>query len=301
MDIPIITGGKSIEREIAFISAKNVFNSICNLGHKPLILDLIDDDFINKIQNYKFAFNVVHGDYGEDGRLSSLLDILGIDYTCSNSETCVATYDKFIFYTLFKNYIQMPQTILTNKLISAPFQYPFIIKPRKSGSSKGVYIIHNENEYRFYLEKNLREFQEVLVQEYIKGREITISYIQKNDEFILLPILEILPKKEFYDYEAKYTNGLTELKPQLNSPEKIIQKINYIGTQVMKILTFKDMFRIDAILKGDEIYVLEINTVPGLTELSDLPTSAIAAGISFDDLIDIIIKNHIKQPTKISF
>jgi len=295
MDIPIITGGKSIEREIALRSAKNVFNSINNLGHKPLIIDLIDDEFINKIQNYKFAFNVVHGDYGEDGRLSSLLDILGIDYTCSSPETCVATYDKFIFYNLFKNYVQMPQTILTNKLISPPFQFPFIIKPRKSGSSKGVYIIHNKNEFKFYLEKDLKEFQEVLVQEYIKGQEITISYIQKNDEFILLPILEIIPKKEFYDYEAKYTNGLTELRPQLNSSEKIIQKINEIGTQFTKILSFKDMFRIDAILKGDEIYVLEINTVPGLTELSDLPTSAIAAGISFDDLINIIIKNHVAR------
>ncbi|PNR96133.1 D-alanine--D-alanine ligase family protein [Petrotoga olearia] len=295
MNIPIITGGKSIEREIAFRSAKNVFNSIYNLGHEPIILDLIDDDFISKIQNYKFAFNVVHGDYGEDGKLPSLLDILGIDYTCSGPETCVATYDKFIFYSLFKNYIQIPKTILTNKLISPPFAYPFIIKPRKSGSSKGVYIIHNENEFKFYLDKDLREFQDVLVQEYIKGREITISYIQKNDEFILLPILEIIPKKEFYDYEAKYTNGLTELIPQLNSPEKIIQKVNEIGAQVMKILSFKDMFRIDAVLRGDEIYVLEINTVPGLTELSDLPTSAIAAGISFDELIDIIIKNHVAR------
>lgn len=295
MNIPIITGGKSIEREIAFRSAKNVFNSIYNLGHEPIILDLIDDDFISKIQNYKFAFNVVHGDYGEDGKLSSLLDILGIDYTCSGPETCVATYDKFIFYSLFKNYIQIPKTILTNKLISPPFAYPFIIKPRKSGSSKGVYIIHNENEFKFYLDKDLREFQDVLVQEYIKGREITISYIQKNDEFILLPILEIIPKKEFYDYEAKYTNGLTELIPQLNSPGKIIQKVNEIGAQVMKILSFKDMFRIDAVLRGDEIYVLEINTVPGLTELSDLPTSAIAAGISFDELIDIIIKNHVAR------
>ncbi|KUK14871.1 MAG: D-alanine--D-alanine ligase [Petrotoga mobilis] len=295
MNIPIITGGKSIEREIAFRSAKNVFNSIYNLGHEPIILDLIDDDFISKIQNYKFAFNVVHGDYGEDGKLPSLLDILGIDYTCSGPETCVATYDKFIFYSLFKNYIQIPKTILTNKLISPPFAYPFIIKPRKSGSSKGVYIIHNENEFKFYLDKDLREFQDVLVQEYIKGREITISYIQKNDEFILLPILEIIPKKEFYDYEAKYTNGLTELIPQLNSPGKIIQKVNEIGAQVMKILSFKDMFRIDAVLRGDEIYVLEINTVPGLTELSDLPTSAIAAGISFDELIDIIIKNHVAR------
>ncbi|RLL86168.1 hypothetical protein CN13_08075 [Petrotoga sp. HKA.pet.4.5] len=295
MYIPIITGGKSKEREISLTSAKNVFNSISNLGYKPVILDLIDDDFINKIQNYKFAFNVVHGDYGEDGRLPSLLEILGIDYTCSNPETCIATYDKFIFYSLVKNYIQMPQTILTNKLILPPFEYPFIIKPRKSGSSKGVYIIHNENEYKFYLEKDLKEFQEVLVQEYIKGQEITISYIQKNEEFILLPVLEIIPKKEFYDYEAKYTNGLTELKPQLNSPEKIIQKINEIGNHVMKILTFKDMFRIDAILKDDEVYVLEINTVPGLTELSDLPTSALAAGISFDELINIIIKNHVAR------
>jgi len=301
MDIPIITGGKSVEREIAFRSAKNVFNSLTNLGHKPLIIDLIDDDFVNKIKNYKFVFNVVHGDYGEDGRLSSLLDILGIDYTCSSPETCVATYDKFIFYSIFKNYIQMPKTILTNKLISPPFQYPFVIKPRKSGSSKGVYIIHNENEYKFYLEKDLREFQEVLVQEYINGREITISHIQKNNEFILLPILEIIPKKEFYDYEAKYTNGLTELIPQLNSTEKIMREVHKITTQVMRTLVFKDMFRIDAILKDDMIYVLEINTVPGLTELSDLPRSATAAGINFDSLVDILVKNHIKEPSKVSF
>lgn len=293
MDIPVISGGKSVEREISFKSAQNVCMSLKNLGYNPILIDLSDDDFLQKIKSYTIAFNIVHGDFGEDGRLSSILELLDIDYTSSGPETCLATYDKFIFYNLFKHYIPFPKTLLTNKLISAPFNYPFIIKPRKSGSSKGVYIIHDKNEYHFYLEKDLREYGDILIQEYIKGREITISYIQKKDKFELLPILEIIPKKEFYDYEAKYSEGVTELRIWENPPQQIIDKIENIGNQIMSLLNFRDMFRIDAILKGDDVFILEINTIPGLTNLSDLPTSAKAAGITFDGLIDIILKNHL--------
>lgn len=292
MNIPIIAGGKSLEREISFKSAENIFKSLKNLGYNPIIIDLIENNFIEKIQNYKFAFNIVHGDYGEDGRLASLLEFLEIDYTCSKPESCFATYDKYTFYSLYKNLFPMPETIYTTKFINNPFEFPLIIKPRKSGSSKGVFIIHNKEEYERYLNQNLKEFHEILIQKYIKGTEITISYIQKKEDFILLPILEIIPKKEFYDYEAKYTDGLTNLIPWRQTPEKILNKIENIGKTILNLLQFKDMLRIDAILTKDEVYVLEVNTVPGLTNLSDLPTSAKAVGITFDDLIRIILQNH---------
>lgn len=293
MIIPIVAGGKSLEREVSFRSAKNIEKSLKNLGFDTLILDPIDKDFIDQIKNYSFVFNIVHGDFGEDGRLPSLFEILGIDYTCSNPETSYITYDKYVFYLFFKDYLKMPKTFLTNDFIPPPFEFPLVIKPRKSGSSKGVYIIHDMKEYNLYLKQDLLDFEDILIQEYIKGKEITISFVQEDEEFILLPLLQIIPKKEFYDYEAKYTTGLTDLKPWLFPPEKIRKQVDRIGAIITNLIALKDMFRVDAIINNnDDVYVLEVNTIPGMTDLSDLPTSAKAIDIEFEDIVRTILSNH---------
>ncbi|CEP77577.1 ATP-grasp domain-containing protein [Defluviitoga tunisiensis] len=292
MIIPIVAGGNSLEREVSFRSAKNIEKSLNNLGFETKILDPIDKNFIYQITDYKFVFNIVHGDFGEDGRLPSLFELLGIDYTCSNPETSYITYDKYLFYLFFKESIKMPKTCLTSVFIDPPFELPLVIKPRKSGSSKGVFIIHNLEEYKLYLEKDLIEFGDVIIQEYIKGEEITISFIEDKEEFELLPLLRIIPKKEFYDYEAKYTNGLTDLKPWMDPPEKIRKQVHRIGEIITNSIFLKDMFRVDAIVKENEVYVLEVNTIPGMTDLSDLPTSAKAIGLEFEDIIKFILKNH---------
>jgi len=133
----------------------------------------------------------------------------------------------------------------------------------------------------------------MLIQQYIKAREITVSVLQNRSDYEILPILELRPKNEFYDYEAKYTDGMTEfiVPANLNSTE--MESIEKACKTITSVLDLKDMFRIDGLIWKNSFYVLEVNTVPGMTNLSDLPQSAYAKGMTFDQIVDTIIKNHI--------
>ena len=291
MKIAVLAGGTSNEKEISLLSAKNVIETLKELKYESELIEPTNKKFNEKIKEFDLIFNVLHGETGEDGKIQGYFDINKVNYTCSEQKTCVVCFDKFLFYELFKNKFKMPKTILTKKYINSPFKFPIFIKPNTGGSSKGVYIVHNELEYKESLEKNIKVYNEVLLQEAIKGTEISISFLEKNNTFITLPILEILPKNEFYDYEAKYKDGMTNFKIY-NSNEVLNKKINKIKEEIFKVLKLKDIFRIDAIVANNEVYVLELNTVPGLTKLSDLPQSAKAFNINFNELIKTIIENH---------
>jgi D-alanine-D-alanine ligase len=184
--------------------------------------------------------------------------------------------------------------IKTDKYINPPFDFPLILKPRRGGSSKGIYIIHDQSNYKKYLKINIDTFGDTLIQKYVKGREFTLSIIEKSGEFIILPLLEIIPKNEFYDYNAKYTEGKAKLTINHEVHKNYKKQIENIFFTLREVLYFRDMLRIDFIISEEKIYVLEVNTVPGLTKLSDLPISANAHGINFDKLINIFINNHIK-------
>ncbi|BBE31027.1 D-alanine--D-alanine ligase [Tepiditoga spiralis] len=291
MKIAVLAGGTSNEKEISLLSAKNVLETLKELNYESELIDPTDKDFNKKIKEFDLIFNVLHGETGEDGKIQGYFELNKVPYTCSEQKTCVVCFDKFLFYELFKNKFKMPKTILTKNYIDPPFKFPIFIKPNTGGSSKGVYIVHNEVEYKEKLEKNIKIYTEVLIQEAIKGTEISISFLEKDNEFVVLPILEILPKNEFYDYEAKYKDGMTNFSIY-ESNKEINKKINNIKEEIFKILKLKDIFRIDAIILNDEVYVLELNTVPGLTKISDLPQSAKANNIEFNELIKIIIENH---------
>jgi len=292
LKIAILSGGKSEEKEISLISADSVKKSMDRLGYESEIIDIEDLSFIEKINNYDLFFNALHGNTGEDGKIQAFLEMTEKKYTSSPMETCVITFDKYNFYNIFKNKFKFPETIKTEKFIPAPFSYPLILKPRKSGSSKGVYIIHNENEYNLHLNELIEKYGDAVIQEYIKGTEISVSYLEKDKKFIRLPYLIIKPKKEFYDYQAKYTQGLTDFETVISFTEKIENQIQKIENSIFDSLIFKDIFRLDAIIKDDTVYVLEINIVPGLTPLSDLPQSAAAIKISFDQVIQSMINNN---------
>jgi D-alanine-D-alanine ligase len=291
MKIGVLVGGTSNEKEISYKSGKNVLDSLKKLGYECDFLDPSDFNFLEKVKNFDFFMNIIHGYLGEDGRIQSFLEILNKRYSFSSPEACNITFDKHFFKEIFKENFKMPDSILTDKIIEPPFEFPFILKPRRGGSSKGVHIIHTNQEYEIILKKELEEYKEIIIQQYVKGREITISLIEQQGEFIILPLLELIPKKEFYDYEAKYTNGMTIFKI-IENPEKWLEeKTKNIANIITSKIKFRDMLRIDAIIKDEEVYVLETNVIPGLTDLSDLPMSAKAAGVSFEELMKIFIKN----------
>lgn len=294
MNIGLIVGGKSEEREISLKSAYNVKKSLEKLNYDFIIFEPTDKDFFKKIQEIDIVFNCIHGDYGEDGKIQGFLETLNKKYTCSDSDACYITYDKYAFYEFFKDKLNLPKTHITKEYIKNPFEnYPVIIKQRKGGSSNGVFIAHDENEYSEYLKYNLKKYNQTMIQEYIKGEEYTISVLENSQNFITLPYLKIKPKKEFYDYQSKYTEGFTNLIIDNIEDPKIKNEIEKTKNTLLKYFNFKDIFRIDIIIKDNKPYILEINTVPGLTNLSDLPTSANAAGIDFTKLVEIIINNHI--------
>lgn len=295
MNIGVIYGGNSNEKEISIKSLENVENSLNNLGYKYEKFESNDIKLHEKIIDKDLILNIVHGEFGEDGKLQGYLDLYNKKYTSSPSETCNICFDKYLFYNLFSDKLNIPKLIKTEKYINPPFELPLVLKPKKGGSSKGIYIVHNQDDYEIYLKENIRKYGDVLIQEYIKGQEFTLSIIEKYGKFIILPLLEIKPKNEFYDYNAKYTEGKTELEINKVIHNKFKNKLENIFDTLKNVLDFRDMLRIDFILKNEQIYVLEVNTVPGLTTLSDLPISAKAFGIEFDDLINIFIENHLNQ------
>jgi D-alanine-D-alanine ligase len=295
LKIGVIYGGNSNEKEISIKSLENVENSLKNLGHNYEKFESNDIQLHEKIINKDLILNIVHGEFGEDGKLQGYLDIFDKKYTSSPSETCNICFDKYLFYHLFSKKMNIPKLIKTDKYINPPFDFPLILKPRRGGSSKGIYIIHDQSNYKKYLKLNIDTFGDTLIQKYVKGREFTLSIIEKSGEFIILPLLEIIPKNEFYDYNAKYTEGKAKLTINHEVHKNYKKQIENIFLTLKEILSFRDMLRIDFIISEGKVHVLEVNTVPGLTKLSDLPISANAHGINFDNLINIFINNHIKQ------
>jgi len=293
LKIGVIYGGNSNEKEISLKSLENVDYSLKKLNIEYEVFESNDINLHKKIINKDLILNMIHGEYGEDGKLQGYLDLYNKKYTSSPAETCNVCFDKYLFYKLFSEKFKIPKIVKVNKYIENPFEFPLVLKPRKGGSSKGVYIIHNKEDYKKYLLENLENYGDVLIQEYIKGKEFTLSIIEKDGEFIILPLLEIIPKNEFYDYTAKYTEGKTKLKINRQVHKKYDVELKNIFNTLRDILFFRDMLRIDIIIKDEDIYVLEVNTVPGMTKLSDLPISAESYGINFDELINIFIKNHL--------
>ncbi|MGC8819901.1 MAG: D-alanine--D-alanine ligase [Fervidobacterium sp.] len=317
MYIAVLLGGISKERAISLRSGKRIAQALRIKGH---VVDEIDvgHDFlhrINEMKKYDAIFNILHGTFGEDGRIQSLLDFIGVPYTGAGVEASVIAFDKYLC-NLFvenitikqyadqeiKNILKVPEYILIKKEtydvstlinIREDIGLPCVVKPRKEGSSIGTHICFTEDELIAALSTELNNYGEVIVQKYIKGREITVSIIDIDGLPTVLPILELRPKKLFYDYEAKYTDGMTEFIIPAEIDRQLTEKIEKASLAIYKSLGCRHFSRVDGIAKDNTFYFLEVNTLPGMTELSDLPMSAKAYGISFEDLVDLIIKSAV--------
>ncbi len=296
--ILILAGGYSKEREISFQTAKAVYNQI-KKDYNCKILDP-KNGFIKEIKKFKphVLFNALHGRYGEDGYIQLILESEKIKYTHSGVEASSICINKLISKELFvRNQILTPKyliirgnikTTLKNihKYVKKKLQFPVVIKPTNEGSSVGVYIC-NESNFKNNFNKLSNE-KEILIEKYIPGREIQVAIMGKKK----LGTIELVPKRKFYDYKAKYDkNAKTKHILPVNLPAKKIEEVENIALKAHKITGCKGVTRSDFRFYKNKFYLLEVNTQPGMTKLSLVPEIAKYKGINFYNLIKWIIND----------
>ncbi|WP_428013844.1 D-alanine--D-alanine ligase family protein [Athalassotoga sp.] len=268
----MLCGGTSPERDVSISSGKNVLKALKNLGMNSEIMiwngDFKELDAINSM-----CFIMLHGSPGEDGSVQRFFEERNVPYTGSDSKSCEITIDKI----KTKEYFQKLK-IKTPKWSSDPSSFPCVFKPRFGGSSIGVRIIFSETEIG-------RSSEDGFYEDYIDGREITVSILDIDGIPTVLPILEIIPKGKFYDYESKYSpDGSKLITPApLNFWER--SEIEKAALKVYKEINCRGFARIDGIILNGEFYFLEVNAIPGMTPTSDLPASARAFGLEMEDVV----------------
>ncbi len=303
MKVGVIAGGLSSEREVSLRSGQAVFKALEELGYQVVFIDA-DKNVCEKIRNERIdiAFLALHGGWGENGGIQGMLEVMGIPYTGSGVLASALAMDKeatkkvFLYHEIpfppFKT-IESFYEFDFDELI--PFEYPLVVKPAQEGSSVGVSIVREERELKDALYEAFKFGKKVIIEKFIEGREIHIGVLADK----ALGGVEVRPKRGFYDYEAKYTKGLTEyiLPPEIEEP--IYEKLKSLALKAHKALGCDGATRIDMILSKDgNPYVLEVNTLPGMTETSLLPKIASLAGYDFKGLVKEILELALRKNGK---
>ena len=301
LKIGVVAGGISSEREISLKSGRAVHESLSKHGFSSKLIDIKSQEKLKSSETYKgldLVFIMIHGKGGEDGEIQSILEAAKIKYTGSDSTSSLNAFDKLESKEIFeKNGLEVPLRIMLQH--SPPEKYGIVIKPVREGSSFGVSIIKSWWDFEkrrpsLETEEALKEAQKygdgVLIEEFIEGKELTVAIVGEST----YPAIEIISPNEFYDFSAKYDGiGTKYIPANLSSTET--KKLSEICLKAFKSLGCSGWGRVDLIKsKNDGIsYILEVNTVPGMTETSLVPKAARLAGLSFNDLLVEIIKASI--------
>ena len=288
MRIVVLMGGRSSEREVSLKTGKAVSKALREMGHEVIELDLTEDlpCRLLEIRPDK-VFIALHGSYGEDGRVQGLLDILGIPYTGSGVLGSAIAMDKEITKRLLRSEgIPTPDWTCVRKGEEVPRWeiFPAIVKPADQGSSVGLKVVKDPYSLEISVKELFRMTEKVLIESFVEGRDMTVGVLKGK----ALPVIEVRPKKGIYDYESKYTKGATEYL--FLEDEDLSKELQDIALRVHGLLELKDMSRVDfRVDREGRPYVLEVNTIPGMTELSLLPMACRRAGIDFKELLSIIL------------
>ncbi|MGN1125298.1 MAG: D-alanine--D-alanine ligase [Candidatus Gastranaerophilaceae bacterium] len=298
--IGVLCGGMSSEKDVSLRSGKNCFEALKRLGYENAELVVVDENIAQtlKDKNIEYAYIALHGKYGEDGCIQGLLEILHIPYTgcgvmasslCMNKE-----YTKRILSTcpeipLIKSvFVKKGENV---KEKTANLKYPLITKPVCEGSSFGMTKVNKPEELEKAYNEALKFNDDVLIEEFIDGFFITVGVLENEGKTFATEILEIRPKTEWYDFEAKYTNGMSEFILPANLSEEKTKLIKHLAVQSHITAGCSGVSRVDFMVKDNEPYFLEINTSPGMTDVSDLPAQSKAMGISYDELVLLILNS----------
>ena len=292
--IGVLMGGPSSERDISLKSGNAVLSALKGAGADVLGIDIMSDNKENNIRlldSYVLdcAFIALHGRFGEDGTIQDVLERMGIPYTGSGIEASRLAMDKIGSLALFKEGgLAVPESYSLSRDSYSPgmpvknyLGFPVVVKPANHGSSIGLSIVEDEAPLATAIETAFRFDERVIVERYIPGRELTVGVLGEEP----LPVIEIVPKHKFFDFEAKYHSGLTDyLVPAPLSPD-VERKVRQAGLKAHKLLGCFGCSRTDIILDERDVpYILEINTIPGMTSTSLLPKAAAVLGMDFTSL-----------------
>lgn len=297
--ILILAGGSSAEKEISRRSGENLCKAISEAGFNTTILDPSHADFsFDLLKNYDIVYPILHGTKGEDGCIQGVLETLGIPYAGCGVLASALTMNKATTKQLFQTLnIPCAQGFVTtinleeNLTKIEKLGYPVFIKPVSEGSSVGSLILHNKEEALSLLPKHLEKFPDSLVEQLLIGREMTVGIIEQDKQMKILPILELKPKAEFYTFETKYTAGMTEFVLPAPMDQKTLDLIHAHVTTIFEAFHLRDCVRVDLMLTNEGPVYLEVNTAPGMTNTSDIPSMLKAANIDIKEFVTQIIKN----------
>lgn len=297
--IGILTGGESSEREISLKTCEAVENACQDLGYNTvqLVLDGEANKLVQKLHGIDFVFIALHGGKGENGVMQGFLDSLDIPYNGSGVLASALGMEKSLTKQLARSFgIQTPDwkmfTDINESKKYIPNEFPIVVKPSADGSTIGLSIVKNQAEIAEAVELADKFDGNILIENYIKGRELTVTIIGQK----VFPIIEIIPRHKFYDYECKYEKGMSEYICPAELPMTLTDKIQNIALEVFNILQCSGYARADFLLdKDNNPWFLEINTLPGMTATSLVPKSAMIAGVSFNNLIQMIINESLKK------
>lgn len=338
MKIALLAGGISSEREVSLTSSRAILKALRENGHDVIVIDpvygaekvseeIIFRDLVSKeypskeimdnllkesrkkviecinsdlFDDVELAFLGLHGKYGEDGRIQTLLDLRGIKFTGSDILSSAVAMDKNVTKMIFRNFgiptadwmVLSVKDELNISEILRRINLPFVIKPNDEGSTVGLTIVKEESEIIPAIELGFKYTDKIMIEKYVKGKELTVSIVGD----IAYPLIEIKPKKGFYDYHHKYTKGMTEYICPAVIKDEIAEKAQKIALKAYHSLGCSVYSRVDFLLTdSEELYCLEVNTLPGMTALSLVPKAVGVMGMGFNELIENIIGLSLKK------
>lgn len=299
--IAVLCGGMSNEREVSLRSGNNVLNALRRLGYKNAEIVDADKNVAKALQDggFKYAYNTLHGKYGEDGCIQGVLEILGIRYTGCKVKSSAICMDKEMTKNVLSSAglniiksscIKYSDGLDINKAVEG-LNFPLMVKPSAEGSSIGMTKVDNINELQKALDVAQKSDKKILLEEYLQGTSITVGVLEDIEKGAVFatPILEFRTKTLWYDFEAKYTEGLTEFILPAKLDDKLTKEIQNMAIKAHKACDCTGVSRVDFLIYNNIPYVLEINTNPGMTDLSDLPAQAKTMGISYDNLVQLVL------------
>ena len=311
-------GGPSAEHEVSLATGNNVIVNLDKTKYRPVVIKLSKDkkwlvdgrltEMPQALKSCNIVFNALHGTFGEDGRVQALMEYCGVRYTGSGITASALAMDKLRSREMFKLAgFCVPKTLKIKKddnwqarlnlFVSKVTKFPVVVKPCSNGSSVGVEIVNTKNKLNKAIEKAFGLEKKALIEEFVEGREVTCGVLDnfEGKESSALPVTEIVPIKghKFFSYDAKYKSGHCDEITPAQIDDTTRDKVQEIAVRAHQLLGCRGYSRTDMILKNGDVYVLETNTLPGLTENSLLPKAAKAVGLTLPCLLEKIIENSL--------
>jgi D-alanine-D-alanine ligase len=307
MRVAVLKGGRSLERQVSLRSGARVEDALERLGHEPISID-VGADLVERLEAARpeVAFVALHGRDGEDGTVQELLDALAIPYTGSGVSACIRAADKVLAKHAMRDHgIPTPDFFAFSETafkelgaanalpaIEQRLGFPIVVKPASQGSALGIKFARAADELPTALVAAFSYDRKVLLERYVPGRDLAVSVIEQGGAPQALPIVEAVPTDEdFYDFEARYEIGRTKFLCPAELADEVAAEATAIALEVFALLGLRGFARVDLMFEagGGELQALEANAIPGMTETSLLPQAAEAAGIAFDELVQLIV------------